>query len=337
MAQDLSKLIKSDREAEDHFANAAQRAVQAAADLAEAMAEHDRFSGRLQQDQTDVAALEKKLEAASKILDKVEADLPKAKGDRTKRERDLKQAIKTFFGGQQEELRVELDAARKAVVADTKELETLKRTLEELKRAEQQHETAKNKRAIERQEARAAMDRALLDHPRIVFDGEVLRLLSGRAKTAPDDFLTIKNRDVAFASVVRDALEEFASDAESQSKHDALRDALVESGVATNIEKVTQRINRQRLSPIRRAVLARVYPDLLRHRLAHNGGALNEEQTKDTSGLAQTVLADLEMAHGKLDEFAKVLAGRTAAAFALDAPAGSTQRAVLEARIRGGL
>jgi hypothetical protein len=112
---------------------------------------------------------------------------------------------------------------------------------------------------------------------------------------------------------------------------------LVESGVATNIEKVTQRINRQRLSPIRRAVLARVYPDLLRHRLAHNGGALNEEQTKDTSGLAQTVLADLEMAHGKLDEFAKVLAGRTAAAFALDAPAGSTQRAVLEARIRGGL
>jgi hypothetical protein len=49
------------------------------------------------------------------------------------------------------------------------------------------------------------------------------------------------------------------------------------------------------------------------------------------------VLADLEMAHGKLDEFAKVLAGRTAAAFALDAPAGSTQRAVLEARIRGGL
>lgn len=199
----------------------------------------------------------------------------------------------------------------------------------------------RNEAARRRDETRAAVDNALAQpapapQPApIQLNSEVLRLLSGAPRTKPNDFLTITMRDTPFASVVQSALETLVSAEQWKQRHNRLRDELVGLGVASNIEKVTQKINRYRLSPIRRAVLARVYPDLLADRLLNHGGG-NLKRAKDTSGLAQTVLADLEKEKGTLDAFAGLLADRAAEVLGL-AIHLPTARETLKARIRGSL
>jgi hypothetical protein len=250
-------------------------------------------------------------------------------------------AAKARLQGQGEQLELERKAAadaaetaKKAADAATAAETAAEKAVEEAEEAHKAAEIVRDEASKARDKARQELTAVLPPAPQVP-DPEVIRIISGRPTTKPRDFLSIVERGNGFAPLVRQALDALGKDLKQQ--HDALRNQLVHDGIASDIEKVTQRLNRQRLSDIRRAVLARVYPKLLKKRLMNGGAQFDLKRAKDTSGLSTAILADLEADAGSLDDFAKLLATRTAEAMALEAPPGSAKYQLLVARLRGGM
>ncbi len=194
-----------------------------------------------------------------------------------------------------------------------------------------------SKQAIKARDAARAAFRDVLNAGAAPFDTEVIRIISGRPGTVPHDFLTITTRDLKLARPVRIALEKLGNEFSKSRDRNAVRDACVKAGIGSEVEAITRRVNRQRLPDMRREVLARVYHEILFNRLADPGGTLAPTRARDTSGIAQSVLADLERSGGPLDKFAEILAEQSAGEMGLDAPPQSMNHAVLVARLRGGL
>jgi hypothetical protein len=178
----------------------------------------------------------------------------------------------------------------------------------------------------------------LISPPKSKVSTELLELMAGRDKEKKDGFLAITQRGVKFDPLVRDAIEDLTSKYDITPKEtQKIAEDFVRLGIASDIEKVTQRLNRQRIPDIRRAVLGAVYPRILRRRLDGSDSSDPRRTAKDTIGLTQTVLTDLDSKNGFLADFAEILVRKTVEKMGINAPKGSTHRKFLVAQMRGSL
>ncbi len=158
---------------------------------------------------------------------------------------------------------------------------------------------------------------------------ELWRVIRG-ARDDRSNYLSISQRDARFDPLVRDTLGQLARESRDRFEPDLLK-KIVAEGLASDIEKITRRINRMGMPDLRRSVLAETYAELLDEAL-DDGGHPSRERAEDTVGTGEAVLAALD---AKLDRFASILATRTATALGLDAPDGSYSHSIIKARVLG--
>jgi hypothetical protein len=167
---------------------------------------------------------------------------------------------------------------------------------------------------------------------------ELLDLIAGRNNKKSNGFLAISQRSVKFDPLVKAAIEELKVKHKIRpDEAKVIADVFVKEALAGDIDKVTQRLNRQRLSDVRRAVLNAVYPMILRSHLDGTDLAGDRRSAKDTIGLTETVLADLQSKKGPLADFAEILVDKTIEKMGINAPHGSTHHQLLVAQMRGSL
>lgn len=185
------------------------------------------------------------------------------------------------------------------------------------------------------QEAIAALEAALKSTSSgVQISPEVIKMISSAGKARGRDFLTILSQESSLDPLVRQALGKFAEAEEKANPSDAIRNGFVNAGVATDIGLVTRKINSTRMTPMRRAVLARNYVQMLGAEL---GNPPNADKAEDTVGLADTILRKLDETPGPLFNFCNVLAADAVAQMRLDAPEGSTQRELVVAQLFSSL
>lgn len=158
---------------------------------------------------------------------------------------------------------------------------------------------------------------------------ELLRVIRG-GKDDRSNYLTITQRDQRFDPLVRDTLGQLGKESRDKFEPELIK-KIVAEGLASDVEKITRRINRMGMPDLRRSVLAETYAELLDEAL-DEGAGLSRERAEDTVGTGEAVLAALD---GKLDRFAGILATRTATALGLDAPDGSYSHSIIKARVLG--
>jgi hypothetical protein len=158
---------------------------------------------------------------------------------------------------------------------------------------------------------------------------DLLRVIRG-GKDERSNYLTINQRHQRFDPLVRDTLGQLGQESRDKFEPELLK-KIVAGGLASDIEKITRRINRMGMPDLRRSVLAETYAELLDEAL-DDGGGPSRERAGDTVGTSEAVMAALD---GKLDRFAGVLATRTATALGLDAPDGSYSHSIIKARVLG--
>ncbi|MBH5322452.1 hypothetical protein [Aurantiacibacter sediminis] len=167
-------------------------------------------------------------------------------------------------------------------------------------------------------------------------DPQVVKLLSQTGKDRRRDFLDIRTRSTSLDDLAQSAVDTLADESEEMHPRERLRDVLLEHGIATDIGKVTARINGARQSDIRRSITAAVFPSLVARRVIDDG-VVNEDAAKDTIGLADTILLDLESDQGPLDRYAALLADKAISDMRLDAGPGTPQRQLITAQLRASL
>jgi hypothetical protein len=85
-----------------------------------------------------------------------------------------------------------------------------------------------------------------------------------------------------------------------------VRGLITEKGLATEVKKVTDRLNARRITDGRRWVLTTTYVFLLA-RLFHERGRELEKLMKDDLSVAETIMLDLEAKGGPVDIFTKLI------------------------------
>jgi chemotaxis protein histidine kinase CheA len=140
------------------------------------------------------------------------------------------------------------------------------------------------------------------------------------------DFLAIRVRQTEFDPIINRVLAEFRAEQNRNVDIARFSKELVERGLATSIGKVSQTLSRSRISETRRNILAAAYPALLKNQL---GNPLKARLAKDTAGLAQNLLAELELV---LEDFAEGVVEASEKSLSLDLDAGA--RKALLARVR---
>jgi hypothetical protein len=140
------------------------------------------------------------------------------------------------------------------------------------------------------------------------------------------DFLAIRVRQTEFDPIINRVLAQFRAEQNRNVDIARFSREIVERGLATSIGKVSQTLSRSRISETRRNVLAAAYPALLKNQL---GNPLKARLAKDTTGLAQNLLAELEMV---LDDFAEGVVDASEKSLSLDLDAGA--RKALLVRVR---
>lgn len=140
------------------------------------------------------------------------------------------------------------------------------------------------------------------------------------------EFLTIRLRQTEFDPIINRVLAEFRAKQNSKIDVAGFSKAIIDRGLATSIGKVSQALSRSRISETRRSVLAAAYPALLKNQL---GDPPKARLAKDTAGLAQNLLAQLDLV---LDDFAKGVVDASEESLSLDLEDG--ERKALLARVR---
>lgn len=163
---------------------------------------------------------------------------------------------------------------------------------------------------------------------------EILAVISGANREQRHDFLTIPSNVDALDGMVRKTLALFQAEMEKSVASADARTALVRSGVATRIASVTNRLARRRLSPMRKAILSRSYVPMLMRRL---GDPVDPKIARDSVGLADLLVHDLDAADGPLHIYCAMLANAAISEMRIDAPAGSAQRQLITAQLLGSI
>lgn len=248
------------------------------------------------------AAYEKRFEAADEMVQEIEIAL----GDE---------------GTALDAARKAAAAARRAAAAKDKEAEALHDALEAA-----MHELGNELGA-------AAMPPHL---------SKLVELFQKEGEGSRIDFLSIRTRKINFDAWITEALAAFADEMEQTATTQAVRASALEAGVGSACGEVTKQLNRRRIKDIRREILARAYPVLLRERIAQavprrpeQTFPIKVEVAKDVTGLADTIVLDLDSKEpGSMrDRFAGLVAGIAVRNMKLDAPAGSASFEILKAKI----
>jgi len=158
----------------------------------------------------------------------------------------------------------------------------------------------------------AVADVAAVDTDLGVAKGELKKLSDALGDENPDGvppnaaklaaFLAVPVRDITFDPIAEKAIAAVLA-ARQEDVVKLARD-IVAGGIATDINKVSQRLGRARMSEARRHILAVAYPDLLRARLKD---PIIPDTAKDPQGLAESLIADLDAQGGRLDKFAEAV------------------------------
>ena len=251
--------------------------------------------------------------------------------------------LRTSFEGQVKELTSEVGkaiklaqnaannaaSAQESAIAATRIAEAASKDAASAKAVEAKAEAAAKRAAA----AETAAKKVATDLAKNSADIGSLRAALGNAgpETAPrpgkiPSFLTIRLRETEFDPIINQVLVEFRA---SQNQHvniEALTKSIVENGLVTSIDKVSQALSRSRIPETRRSVLAAAYPALLERQL---GKPIKTRLAKDTSGLAQNLLAELELV---LDDFATNVVTKSEERLSLKLDDG--ERKALRARVR---
>ncbi|MEL6959181.1 MAG: hypothetical protein AAGL89_09555 [Pseudomonadota bacterium] len=173
--------------------------------------------------------------------------------------------------------------------------------------------------------------------------GGLVDLYRKQGEATIKDFLTIKTRRIDYDDWADDAfaaLERWAAD---QTTHEVVRKSTLDAGVGSDIDAVTRKLNRRRISDVRREILARTYPVLLRNRLEDEQQQQPGDQpfvvkvqvAEDHTGLADTIALDLDAktAGSPRDVFSDLMTTIAVKNLNLNAPAGSPEYEILKAKI----
>ena len=151
------------------------------------------------------------------------------------------------------------------------------------------------------------------------------------------DYLSIRTRNINYDNLVREAFDELDAHFQKVVKPVKLKDELLKAGFATNMGKVTKKLNRRRLKDIRRELLVRAYPALILNRLGGDINAIKDfaEAAEDVDGFADTLAHDLQSkAEGSVrDTFSECMTKIVVDRMNIDAPAGSIEREIIKAKI----
>jgi predicted nucleic acid-binding Zn-ribbon protein len=148
-------------------------------------------------------------------------------------------------------------------------------------------------------------------------------------------FLTITTQEDALDPLVRQALDEFAANLNKATDPDDARGKLAKNGIASHIGKVTSRLSRQRMSPMRRAILSRAYVHILLTDL--NAAKMDSDEAEDTVGLSDQVQRLLEGEKGQIDQFCELLAKKAVGKMHIDAVPGSREFNLIAAQLRASI
>ena len=114
----------------------------------------------------------------------------------------------------------------------------------------------------------------------------------------------------------------------------ALRKLITRKGWATEVDRVTKRINVLRISENKRVVLAQVYPYLLNTLLSCNEA---EKEVKDEIGFTDAVLFELERENGPLDKFSQEVVKLVGAKHRINFTEDNVLRDLIAHQVRAGL
>lgn len=114
----------------------------------------------------------------------------------------------------------------------------------------------------------------------------------------------------------------------------ALRKLITRKGWATEVDRVTKRINGLRISENKRVVLAQVYPYLLNTLLSCNEA---EKEVKDEIGFTDAVLFELERENGPLDKFSQEVVKLVGAKHRINFTEDNVLRDLIAHQVRAGL
>ena len=173
--------------------------------------------------------------------------------------------------------------------------------------------------------------------------GGLVDLYRKQGEAEVKDFLTIKTRRIDFDDWADDAfaaLEKWAAD---QTPRDVVLRSTLDAGVGSDIDAVTRKLNRRRISDLRREILARTYPMLLRNRLEDQQNRQPRDRpfvvkiqvAEDHTGLADTIALDLDAkTNGSpRDVFSDFMTRIAVQNLNLNAPVGSPEYEILKAKI----
>lgn len=146
----------------------------------------------------------------------------------------------------------------------------------------------------------------IIDRQREEFETDVLQISKPRSKLDP---IAQEALEVLCARLLRsepqtkEASNKTITPKELEKQ---LRAFIVEKGIASEVKKVTQRLNARRMTDGRRWVLTETYVFLL-VRLFQDKAEEIEELVDDDLGVAEKVMLDLEAENGPLDVFANLI------------------------------
>jgi len=114
----------------------------------------------------------------------------------------------------------------------------------------------------------------------------------------------------------------------------ALRKLITRKGWATEVDRVTKRINGLRISENKRVILAQVYPYVLNTLLSCNEA---EKEVKDEIGFTEAVLFELERENGPLDKFSQEVVKLVGAKHRINFTEDNVLRDLIAHQVRAGL
>lgn len=152
----------------------------------------------------------------------------------------------------------------------------------------------------------------IIDRQREDLETDVLAITRPRAKL---DAIAKEALDALCAKLIKHEANNKESGASKVSTPSDLekkvRAYIVEKGIASEVKKVTQRLNAQRMTDGRRWVLSATYIFLLAKLFQDSVGEIKagniEELMADDLGVAEKIMLDLEAENGPLDVFANLI------------------------------
>lgn len=147
----------------------------------------------------------------------------------------------------------------------------------------------------------------IIDRQREDLETDVLTISRPRSKLDP---IAKAALDSLFAKVMKsDALNKEGAASNSSTPQDLekqVRAYITEKGIASEIKKVTDRLNARRMTDGRRWVLSTTYVFLLAKLFQDRADEI-DELVNDDLGVVEKIMLDLEAEDGPLDVFAKLI------------------------------